>query len=114
MNEIFINELMIKENQIVHNGMKIIITTPNSLISWRSKTFSINEPETLEWIDNFDGSLKEPKFLSSLLPNILVNGSSGIAVGMSTDIPPHNLYFCHYFQLKIYISLSLSHQFFHT
>ena len=46
---------------------------------------------TVEWIDNFDGSLKEPKFLSSLLPNILVNGSSGIAVGMSTDIPPHNL-----------------------
>ena len=38
---------------------------------------------TVEWIDNFDGSLKEPKFLSSLLPNILVNGSSGIAVGMS-------------------------------
>ena len=46
---------------------------------------------TVEWIDNFDGSFKEPKFLSSLLPNILVNGSSGIAVGMSTDIPPHNL-----------------------
>ena len=46
---------------------------------------------TVEWIDNFDGSLKEPKFLSSLIPNILVNGSSGIAVGMSTDIPPHNL-----------------------
>ena len=46
---------------------------------------------TVEWIDNFDGSLKEPKYLSSLIPNILVNGSSGIAVGMSTDIPPHNL-----------------------
>ena len=46
---------------------------------------------TVEWIPNFDGSLDEPKYLPSLIPNILVNGSSGIAVGMSTDIPPHNL-----------------------
>ena len=46
---------------------------------------------TVEWIPNFDGSLNEPKYLPSLIPNILVNGSSGIAVGMSTDIPPHNL-----------------------
>ena len=46
---------------------------------------------TVDWIPNFDGSLDEPKFLPSLIPNILVNGSSGIAVGMSTDIPPHNL-----------------------
>ena len=46
---------------------------------------------TVDWIPNFDGSLEEPKFLPSLIPNILVNGSSGIAVGMSTDIPPHNL-----------------------
>ena len=42
-------------------------------------------------LKDFDGSLDEPKFLPSLIPNILVNGSSGIAVGMSTDIPPHNL-----------------------
>ena len=46
---------------------------------------------TVEWIPNFDGSLDEPKYLPALIPNILVNGSSGIAVGMSTDIPPHNL-----------------------
>ena len=46
---------------------------------------------TVDWIPNFDGSIDEPKFLPSLIPNILVNGSSGIAVGMSTDIPPHNL-----------------------
>ncbi len=46
---------------------------------------------TSDWISNFDGTLNEPKFLPSQIPNILVNGSSGIAVGMSTDIPPHNL-----------------------
>ena len=46
---------------------------------------------TVDWIANFDGTLNEPKFLPSQIPNILINGSSGIAVGMSTDIPPHNL-----------------------
>ena len=46
---------------------------------------------TSDWIPNFDGTLNEPKFLPSQIPNILINGSSGIAVGMSTDIPPHNL-----------------------
>ncbi len=46
---------------------------------------------TSDWIPNFDGTLNEPKFFPSQVPNILVNGSSGIAVGMSTDIPPHNL-----------------------
>ncbi|MGM0445181.1 MAG: DNA topoisomerase (ATP-hydrolyzing) subunit A [Bacillota bacterium] len=47
--------------------------------------------ETVPFSDNFDGSLKEPDIVPSRLPNILINGSSGIAVGMSTDIPPHNL-----------------------
>ena len=47
--------------------------------------------ETVEWRDNFDGTLKEPVFLPSLLPNLLVNGSTGIAVGMSTNMAPHNL-----------------------
>ncbi|MEQ9010909.1 DNA topoisomerase IV subunit A [Algiphilus sp.] len=46
---------------------------------------------TVEWIDNFDGSMKEPVLLPARLPNILVNGTTGIAVGMATDIPPHNL-----------------------
>ncbi|MBN2809327.1 MAG: DNA topoisomerase IV subunit A [Deltaproteobacteria bacterium] len=46
---------------------------------------------TIEWGDNFDGTLKEPKLLPARLPNILLNGSTGIAVGMATDIPPHNL-----------------------
>ena len=46
---------------------------------------------TVDWIPNFDGTLIEPKFLPSRLPNVLMNGASGIAVGMATDIPPHNL-----------------------
>jgi len=46
---------------------------------------------TVEFTPNFDNSLKEPVVLPALLPNLLVNGSSGIAVGMSTNIPPHNL-----------------------
>ncbi len=49
------------------------------------------EKETIDWNDNFDGSLKEPAVLPALLPNLLLNGNSGIAVGMATNIPPHNL-----------------------
>ena len=49
------------------------------------------DKETVEWRDNFDGTLKEPVFLPSLLPNLLLNGSTGIAVGMSTNMAPHNL-----------------------
>jgi len=46
---------------------------------------------TVDWLDNFDGTLKEPAILPDRLPNILLNGTMGIAVGMATDIPPHNL-----------------------
>ncbi|WP_190600663.1 DNA topoisomerase IV subunit A [Candidatus Vesicomyidisocius sp. SY067_SCS001] len=46
---------------------------------------------TVNWMDNFDGSLQEPKNLPAQVPNLLLNGASGIAVGMATDIPPHNL-----------------------
>lgn len=46
---------------------------------------------TVEWTQNFDGTLEEPCQLPAQLPNILLNGTSGIAVGMATDIPPHNL-----------------------
>ncbi|MFZ5569761.1 MAG: DNA topoisomerase IV subunit A [Thermodesulfobacteriota bacterium] len=46
---------------------------------------------TVEWQPNFDGTLEEPVTLPTRLPNILLNGASGIAVGMATDIPPHNL-----------------------
>ena len=46
---------------------------------------------TVDWGPNFDGSLEEPLWLPARLPNLLLNGASGIAVGMATDIPPHNL-----------------------
>mgnify|MGYP000020370598 CR=1 FL=1 len=46
---------------------------------------------TVDWVPNFDGSLEEPKLLPAMLPNVLLNGAMGIAVGMATDIPPHNL-----------------------
>ena len=49
------------------------------------------EKDTVDWDPNFDESRKEPKVLPSRFPNLLVNGSSGIAVGMATNIPPHNL-----------------------
>ncbi|MEW6231595.1 MAG: DNA gyrase subunit A [Chloroflexota bacterium] len=49
------------------------------------------DKDTVDFTDNFDGTLKEPTVLPSKLPNLLVNGSAGIAVGMATSIPPHNL-----------------------
>ena len=47
---------------------------------------------TVDWLPNFDGTLEEPKLLPARLPNILLNGATGIAVGMATNIPPHNLF----------------------
>jgi DNA gyrase subunit A len=47
--------------------------------------------DTVDFVDNFDGSLQEPVILPAALPNLLVNGATGIAVGMATNIPPHNL-----------------------
>lgn len=49
------------------------------------------DKETVEFIDNFDATLQEPAILPAKIPNLLINGSSGIAVGMATNIPPHNL-----------------------
>ena len=49
------------------------------------------DKDTVEWIDNFDGSLKEPVMLPAKLPNLLINGASGIAVGMATNMAPHNI-----------------------
>ena len=49
------------------------------------------EKETVDFVDNYDASRKEPTVLPAKLPNLLVNGSSGIAVGMATNVPPHNL-----------------------
>ena len=49
------------------------------------------EKETIDFVANYDGTLREPSILPAKIPNLLVNGSSGIAVGMATNIPPHNL-----------------------
>ena len=49
------------------------------------------EKETIDFVDNYDGSIQEPTVLPSKIPNLLINGSSGIAVGMATNIPPYNL-----------------------
>ncbi len=49
------------------------------------------EKETIDWVDNYDGTRKEPAFLPAKLPQLLLNGTMGIAVGMATNIPPHNL-----------------------
>ncbi len=49
------------------------------------------EQGTVDWVSNFDGTLEEPSLLPARLPNVLLNGATGIAVGMATDIPPHNL-----------------------
>jgi topoisomerase-4 subunit A len=49
------------------------------------------EEGTVDWVPNFDGTLREPALLPARLPNVLLNGTTGIAVGMATDIPPHNL-----------------------
>ncbi|WP_272977942.1 DNA gyrase subunit A, partial [Idiomarina baltica] len=46
---------------------------------------------TVDWVPNFDGTMDEPVTLPARLPNVLLNGTTGIAVGMATDIPPHNL-----------------------
>src|SRR5678815_775776 len=49
------------------------------------------EKETVDFVPNYDGSESEPSVMPARFPNLLVNGSSGIAVGMATNIPPHNL-----------------------
>ena len=49
------------------------------------------QKETVDWVDNYDASEKEPSVLPSKIPNLLINGSTGIAVGMATNMPPHNI-----------------------
>lgn len=65
--------------------------TESRLTAYAQTLLSELEQGTVEWVDNFDGSLKEPALLPARLPNVLLNGTMGIAVGMATDIPPHNL-----------------------
>ena len=65
--------------------------TESKLTAYADVLLSEVEQGTVEWLPNFDGTLEEPKLLPARLPNILLNGTTGIAVGMATDIPPHNL-----------------------
>ena len=65
--------------------------TESKLTPYAKSLLEELEQGTVQWVANFDGTLREPAHLPARLPNILINGASGIAVGMSTDIPPHNL-----------------------
>jgi topoisomerase-4 subunit A len=65
--------------------------TESRLTSYAQLLLSELEQGTVDWQLNFDGTLKEPKLLSARVPNVLLNGATGIAVGMATDILPHNL-----------------------
>lgn len=65
--------------------------TESKLSAYANTLLSELGQGTVDWQDNFDGTLEEPITLPARLPNILLNGTTGIAVGMATDIPPHNL-----------------------
>ena len=65
--------------------------TESRLSSYAKLLLEEIEAGTVDWLPNFDGTLKEPALLPAQVPNLLLNGASGIAVGMATDIPPHNL-----------------------
>lgn len=65
--------------------------TESRLTNYAQALLSELDQGTVEWMPNFDGTLYEPALLPARLPNVLLNGGSGIAVGMATDIPPHNL-----------------------
>lgn len=65
--------------------------TEAKLTQYAELLLSELEQGTADWIPNFDGTLNEPERLPARLPNVLLNGTTGIAVGMATDIPPHNL-----------------------
>ena len=65
--------------------------TESKLRKYADLLLSELDQGTVDWKPNFDGTLEEPQLLPARLPNVLLNGGSGIAVGMATDIPPHNL-----------------------
>jgi topoisomerase-4 subunit A len=65
--------------------------TESRLTQYAQLLLSELDQGTVEWQPNFDGTREEPKLLPARVPNLLLNGTSGIAVGMATDIPPHNL-----------------------
>ena len=65
--------------------------TESRLTPFAQVLLSELEQGTVEWVPNFDGTLEEPKIMPARLPHVLLNGTTGIAVGMATDIPPHNV-----------------------
>lgn len=65
--------------------------TESRLSAYAEVLLSELEAGTVDWVPNFDGTLREPGLLPARVPNVLLNGTTGIAVGMATDIPPHNL-----------------------
>lgn len=65
--------------------------TESRLSKYAQVLLSELDKGTVNWVNNFDGTLLEPEILPARLPNLLLNGATGIAVGMATDIPPHNL-----------------------
>src|SRR3989338_4684345 len=65
--------------------------TESRLSGYAEVLLSELEAGTVDWLPNFDGTLHEPALLPAQLPNVILNGTTGIAVGMATDIPPHNL-----------------------
>ncbi len=65
--------------------------TEARLTPYANTLLSELEQGTVDWVPNFDGTMDEPSLLPARLPNLLLNGATGIAVGMATDIPPHNL-----------------------
>ena len=74
-----------------NDGAAAMRYTESRLSSLAMKMMEGIDEETVDFLDNFDGSSQEPKVLPSRFPNLLVNGGQGIAVGMATNIPPHNL-----------------------
>lgn len=65
--------------------------TESRLSPYAELLLSELEAGTVDWVPNFDGTLREPSLMPARVPNVLLNGTTGIAVGMATDIPPHNL-----------------------
>ena len=65
--------------------------TESRLTGYANTLLAELQQGTTDWVPNFDGTLEEPSLLPARLPNVLLNGASGIAVGMATDVPPHNL-----------------------
>lgn len=65
--------------------------TEAKLSRYAESLLSELEQGTVDWVPNFDGTMKEPATLPARLPNLLLNGTTGIAVGMATDVPPHNM-----------------------